>query len=278
MEGNNTPDHKDAYKKLMKGIVCLLVLLYGICFAAVKMGGYMSGEQFMESAENKNYDSAEQEEMTQEEMTQEEMAQEEFQVGDKVVSQGSELTEEELLQWQYEMGNQHADETAQTQEGHRSKKQVLSEKVLENIERAEKQGSPSASDNKQKMAEARGYHTPEGAYLALYEAVFADKGYDYLCNYNAKGNFYGILFEGTEQRDGKTMQLMHTVVYDRLSKNGMYHLFVEYKEYRDMEGNEDVTSIEDMYAVHNSTGEVIASGKKAWSDMGTEEYRNATGE
>lgn len=34
----------------------------------------------------------------------------------------------------------------------------------------------------------------------------------------------------------------------------------------------------DMYAVENVTGKVIASGRRAWSDLGTREYREAAGE
>ena len=34
--------------------------------------------------------------------------------------------------------------------------------------------------------------------------------------------------------------------------------------------------IVDMYAVENATKKVVASGRKRWSDVGTEEYREIT--
>lgn len=34
----------------------------------------------------------------------------------------------------------------------------------------------------------------------------------------------------------------------------------------------------DMFAVERGSGRVVSSGKKAWGDVGTEEYREITGE
>jgi hypothetical protein len=67
-------------------------------------------------------------------------------------------------------------------------------------------------------------------------------------------------------------------VYDRPSKNGKCELFVFYKEHYTEEGTNDSTAILDMYAVEKSTGKVITADKQSWSDVGTQEYRNATGE
>ncbi|MDE7199858.1 MAG: hypothetical protein K2O15_13395, partial [Lachnospiraceae bacterium] len=63
-------------------------------------------------------------------------------------------------------------------------------------------------------------------------------------------------------------------VYDRTSENGACELLVLY---RSQEGS-DNEAIVDMYAVETATGKVVASGRKAWSDVGTKEYREMTGE
>ncbi len=125
--------------------------------------------------------------------------------------------------------------------------------------------------------------TVEGSYKRLYDEVYSKQGYDYNGYYNAKGNFYAVLGSGREERttaDGMTVDMNYeqTVVYDRVSQNGKCHLFVQYKTYYDADGNETATAIEDMYAVNRETGEVLASGRHAWEDVGDTAYREATGE
>lgn len=120
--------------------------------------------------------------------------------------------------------------------------------------------------------------TPEGSYKVLYDTIFKPAGDAYECTYNAKGNFYAILGNGEEEIDGEQMTFRRTAVYDRVSENGKCQLFVEYKEYSYKNGEEYNTAIINMYAVNMKTREVITSGKKAWADVGTKEYREATGE
>lgn len=107
---------------------------------------------------------------------------------------------------------------------------------------------------------------PEEAAKILYDTVFADEGYSYEVHYSAKGNLYIDL----GSRDGYDFSL----VYDRISKNGACDLFVLY---RSAEGS-DYDTIIDMYAVERSTQKAVLSGKKTWSDVGTREYREITGE
>ena len=76
----------------------------------------------------------------------------------------------------------------------------------------------------------------------------------------------------TLEEDGKVYS--YRLVYDRPSKNGACELLVLY---RSVEGS-DNEAIVDMYAVETATGKVVASGKKAWGDVGTKEYREMTGE
>lgn len=68
-----------------------------------------------------------------------------------------------------------------------------------------------------------------------------------------------------------------TVVYDRESQNGKCHLFVYYRTYY-QDGTEYSTEILDMYAVDKKTGDVYASGRHDWADVGNEAHREATGE
>lgn len=104
----------------------------------------------------------------------------------------------------------------------------------------------------------------------IYEAFLAKEGFSYEVYFNAKGNLYIDL--GSKEEDG---QLYHyRLVYDRPSKNGLCELFVLY---RAKEGSDD-EAIVDMYAAEPDTGEVVRSGRKAWSDVGTKTYRDLTGE
>lgn len=113
----------------------------------------------------------------------------------------------------------------------------------------------------------------EIAAKVLYDEVFAKEGYSYEVCFNAKGNLYIDL--GSRESDEPGGGTYHyRFVYDRPSKNGACELFVLY---RSAEGMDDEVIV-DMYAVETDTNKVVASGKKAWSDVGTEEYREITGE
>lgn len=122
------------------------------------------------------------------------------------------------------------------------------------------EGVESGSDYREKAAKA------------VYDAVLAEEGFSYEAGYNAKGNLYIDLGSKTSEEDGKTYS--YSLVYDRPSENGACELLVLY---RTLEGSEN-EAIVDMYAVETATGKVVASGRKAWSDVGTEEYREITGE
>ena len=88
-------------------------------------------------------------------------------------------------------------------------------------------------------------------------------------SYNAKGNFYAIFESGEE--DGNAWD--NRLVYDRTSKNGTCELFVYERE----ETGKD-TQLLGFYAVNKTTGEVISGEKTSWSEVGSEAYREATGE
>ncbi len=95
-------------------------------------------------------------------------------------------------------------------------------------------------------------------------------------DYNAKGQEYYPLGE-----DG---EFSYTLVYDRDSKNGKCYLYVLYRSPYDEDNKcyysytSDMTQIMDIYAVVKGENKVIASGRTAWTDVGSREYREATGE
>ncbi len=115
----------------------------------------------------------------------------------------------------------------------------------------------------------------------IFDEVLAEQGYIYQVNYNAKGNLYidlGSRPAGEPKNKLQGEYYRFTLVYDRTSKNNECELFVFYKEHYTEDGINDATAILDMYAVEKSTGKVITAAKQSWSDVGTQEYRNATGE
>ena len=70
------------------------------------------------------------------------------------------------------------------------------------------------------------------------------------------------------------------LVYDRVSKNEKCLLYVYHEADKASDGSYSLQEarILDMYAYVIDTGEVIDSGRQAWGDVGTSEYREATGE
>lgn len=134
-------------------------------------------------------------------------------------------------------------------------------KMLEQNEEMEQFLHSDASEN-----------TVESSAALLYENVLKEQGYSFEPNYNAKGNFYAELGIRKDETTGN--EYSYSIVYDRKSKNGQCELFVFYKT----KIGETESEIVDMYAVHSETEQVIASGKRAWSDIGSEEYRKLTGE
>ncbi|MBD5508363.1 MAG: ABC transporter permease [Lachnospiraceae bacterium] len=136
------------------------------------------------------------------------------------------------------------------------------------------EGDETASDQETQMdheSEVESDYREEAA-KAVYDAALAEEGFSYEVYYNAKGNLYIDLGNKTSEEDGKVYSYL--LVYDRPSKNGACELLVLY---RSVEGS-DNEAIVDMYAVETATGKVVASGRKAWSDVGTKEYREMTGE
>ena len=99
-------------------------------------------------------------------------------------------------------------------------------------------------------------------------------------SYSAKGELYAYAGDSySTQFQGNAVTARIRLVYDREAENGACYEVVRYEDHYDADGNRlDNTSIQDIYAVVKSTGEVIPSGRTGWADVGNEEYRRATGE
>ena len=104
------------------------------------------------------------------------------------------------------------------------------------------------------------------------DAALKSQGYGYQVTYNAKGDEQVILSQDSEK--------VVILVYDRESANGACALFAlescPVEDYGSWSIEE--ATLLDEYAYAYETGEVIASGKTSWSDAGTQEFRDATGE
>lgn len=163
-----------------------------------------------------------------------------------------------------------------TDKRHETEREEHVRKPSENAWKDEDKAEEKLPETEQEM-EPEMEQEPEADYRetaarAVYDALLSEEGFSYEVYYNAKGNLYIELGTKTSEEDGKTYS--YSLVYDRPSKNGACELLVLY---RTAEGSES-EAIVDMYAVETATGKVAASGRKAWSDVGTEEYREMTGE
>ncbi|SES72995.1 hypothetical protein SAMN05216348_102114 [Olsenella sp. KH3B4] len=109
-------------------------------------------------------------------------------------------------------------------------------------------------------------------YRAVYDAVLKPQGYGFQVTNNAKGDEQIILSKDSEK--------VVLLIYDRESANGACALFAlescPVEDYGSW--SIDNASLLDEYAYVHETGQVIASGKTSWSDAGSQEYRDATGE
>lgn len=117
------------------------------------------------------------------------------------------------------------------------------------------------------------YNQINDGYVAIYVSEFAGPdGNRFLTDQDAKGNQETIVYE-----DENVVRFLR---YDRESQNKECLLYVYYESDKYEDGGYSPTEarILDMYAYVIETGKVISSGRTTWSEMGTKEYRKATGE
>lgn len=112
----------------------------------------------------------------------------------------------------------------------------------------------------------------DAGYRAVYDAALKPQGYGFQVTSNAKGDEQIILSKDSEK--------VVLLIYDRESANGACALFAlescPVEDYGSW--SIDNASLLDEYAYVHETGQVIASGKTSWSDGGSQEFRDATGE
>lgn len=123
----------------------------------------------------------------------------------------------------------------------------------------------------------------KSAYQSIYEVEFAGTSGELEFIDSASGDCYAVM--GKYELDEEVENLptaeiaQKSLRYDRDSKNDEYYLIVCYIDYYDAAGsNVGDTRIVDFYAVNKISYEVIRADKHAWEDLGSEEYREATGE
>lgn len=104
--------------------------------------------------------------------------------------------------------------------------------------------------------EERSYGKVEDAYHKLYEEVLAMSYPTSKDCYNAKGNFYALLKDGVTEYKGERVPYRITMVYDRMTDDMNWHMFVNYREYTTKEGT--VTEFGLEYYVNIDTGEIKA--------------------
>lgn len=133
------------------------------------------------------------------------------------------------------------------------------------------------ADNSSSGEMAAGYDTgdPEEAlidngYQAIHDKYFQSDNFK--MDYNAKGNSYVIL----KEESGSLTYL----IYDRDSANNKCGLYVLFETPVADDGSYSLTdaTMQDMYAYDYNTGAIAASGKKDWSDTGSEEFQELAGE
>ena len=109
-------------------------------------------------------------------------------------------------------------------------------------------------------------------FQAIYAQVFEPQGLNCFQDADAKGNERLILSETSSQ--------VEYVLFDRRSANEKCLLYVQYRADKVADGSWAPTDAQiiDVYAYDEKSGAVVASGKKSWSDSGTQEYRDLTGE
>lgn len=109
--------------------------------------------------------------------------------------------------------------------------------------------------------------------VSVYEFISSDKdGYNFSLSSDTHGNPKAYIYSDDS--------VIRFLIYDRKSKNQKCNLYVLYEAKKNSEGTyiTDDAYILGMFAYDTDFGEVIDSGKTNWSDIGTEKYRNATGE
>ena len=112
----------------------------------------------------------------------------------------------------------------------------------------------------------------EQGYKALYQQYFQKQNYSYIMDFNAKGQSSILLFEDENK-------VVH-ISYDHDSANGKCGIYVLLENKKDAEGNSYTASakILNFYAYEYTSGKCVLGDKHDYSQPGSEEYVELTGE
>lgn len=124
---------------------------------------------------------------------------------------------------------------------------------------------------------------PSEEYEETEEEIIIREGYSAICDeffpssnyrfeYTAKGYPYLILEENQDT--------IKYIEFYRISKNERCNLYVLYscKKASDGSFSPPDASLQNIFAYEIETGKVVASGKTKWDDVGSDEYREISGE
>ncbi len=137
--------------------------------------------------------------------------------------------------------------------------------------REEEQGSTSGGEGMSSSSvQDDGLAQQEAGYTAISQAYSLST--EPTIAYGADGSSYAIVSD----MDGA----IRCLVYDRDSANERCGLYVLYEAKKAGDGSYSLTDATflDSYAYEYGTGATAESGKESWSDVGSESYRDLTGE
>lgn len=171
-----------------------------------------------------------------------------------------------------------AEQTYGEEESEGTAEQTYGEGESEQLSEQQEEGETYSAEELEEAAEEQHMNQQlkqlriKKGYRTIYDTCFQEEGYSFTEDYDAKGNSRAILKE-----DENSVEYL---VYDRESQNGLCGLYVYYRAPRAADGSWSPMDAEilDIYAYVYAGDSVISSGKTGWSDAGSEEYRDATGE
>ena len=173
---------------------------------------------------------------------------------------------------------QEKEQTYGEEESEGTAEQTYGEGEAAQLSEQQKEGETYSAEELEEAAEEQHMNQQlkqlriKKGYRTIYDTCFQEEGYSFTEDYDAKGNSRAILKE-----DETSVEYL---VYDRESQNGLCGLYVYYRAPRAADGSWSPMDAEilDIYAYVYAGDSVISSGKTGWSDAGSEEYRDATGE
>lgn len=168
-----------------------------------------------------------------------------------------------------------AEQTYGEEESEGTAEQTYGEGEAAQLSEQQEEGETYSAEELEEAAEEQHMNQQlkiKKGYRTIYDTCFQEEGYSFTEDYDAKGNSRAILKE-----DENSVEYL---VYDRESQNGLCGLYVYYRAPRAADGSWSPMDAEilEIYAYVYAGDSVISSGKTGWSDAGSEEYRDATGE